>query len=194
VLVVLGVALAVAATLLLRSYLDRLSAGAAAGGPGRAVVVAAVGLERGAVLTPDVLGMREVPPRYLPPGALASPDQAIGRSLAADVLAGEVLTAARLGPEGGPVASLVPPGLRAVAVTAGIPPTMIATYATGQPYTETVVEAAEVLLVRPSSGDGFGQGATLLLLVGPETAERLAYARAFADLAVALAPPQELGT
>jgi pilus assembly protein CpaB len=203
VLVVLGVALAVAATLLLRSYIDRLSAGAAAGGPGRPVVVAAVDLERGAVMTPDVLGMREVPRRYLPPGALASPDEAIGRSLAADVLAGEVLTAARLGPEGGPVASLVPAGLRAVAVTAGIPPAMIApgdrvdvlaTYATGQPYTDTVVEAAEVLVVRPSSGDGFGQGATLLLLVGPENAERLAYARAFADLAVALAPPQELGS
>ena len=33
-----------------------------------------------------------------------------------------------------------------------------------------------------------GAGAVLVLLVSPEDAERLAYARAFADLSVAIAP------
>jgi hypothetical protein len=47
-------------------------------------------------------------------------------------------------------------------------------------------------MVRTASRDAFGEAATLVLLVAPDTAARLAYARAFADLAVALAPPQEL--
>lgn len=201
VLLVLAVILGVAATLLLRGYLARVAAQAAAGGPGRPVVVAIVDLARGTLLTPDLLAIGEIPAPYAPPGAVASPDEVTGRFLGADILAGEILTRARLAPEGGPVASLVPPGLRATAITVGIPPDtvapgdrvdILATYASGQPYTETVVEAVEVLMVRPASGDSFGEAATLVLLVAPETAERLAFARAFADLSVALAPPNEL--
>ena len=198
-LVVLGLGLAVLSTLLLRSYLDRIAARAASGGPGRAVVVASADLARGTQLSPQFLATREVPSPYIPPAAVASVDEAVGRFLAADVLAGEVLTRARLAPEGGPVASLVPSGLRAVVVTVGVPAfavapgdrvDVLATYASGRPYTETVVEAAEVLMVRRASGDGFGEAASLVLLVAPDTAARLAYARAFADLAVALAPPE----
>jgi pilus assembly protein CpaB len=198
VLVVLGVGLAVLATLLLRSYLDRLAARAASGGPGRAVVVASTDLARGTQLSPELLAVRDVPLAYLPPAAVGSIDEVLGRFLAADVLAGEVLTQARLAPDGGPVASLVPSGLRAVVVTVGVPPfavapgdrvDVLATYASGRPYTETVVEGAEVLMVRPASSDGLGEAASLVLLVAPDTASRLAYARAFADLAVALAPP-----
>jgi pilus assembly protein CpaB len=201
VLLVLAVILGVGATLLLRGYLARLAARAAAGGPGRPVVVAVSDLGRGTLLTPDLLAMEEIPAPYVPPGALGSPDEVAGRFLGADILAGEVLTQARLAPEGGPVASLVPPGLRAVPVTAGVPAgtvapgdrvDVLATFATGRPHTETVVESAEVLIVRTASGDAFGEAATLMLLVAPDTAARLAYARAFADLAVALAPPQEL--
>jgi pilus assembly protein CpaB len=201
VLLVLAVILGVAATLLLRGYLARLAARAAAGGPGRPVVVAVSDLGRGTLLTPDLLAMGEIPAPYVPPGAVGSADEVTGRFLSADILAGEVLTRARLAPDGGPVASLVPPGLRAVPITAGVPAgtvvpgdrvDVLATFATGRPHTETVVEAAEVLMVRTASGDAFGEAATLLLLVAPDTAARLAYARAFADLAVALAPPQEL--
>jgi pilus assembly protein CpaB len=201
VLLVLAVILGVAATLLLRGYLAHLAARAAAGGPGRPVVLAVSDLGRGTLLTPDLLAMGEIPAPYVPPGAVGSPDEVAGRFLGADILAGEVLTLARLAPEGGPVASLVPPGLRAVPITAGVPAgtvapgdrvDVLATFATGRPHTETVVEAAEVLLVRTASGDAFGEAATLVLLVAPDTAARLAYARAFADLAVALAPPQEL--
>jgi pilus assembly protein CpaB len=201
VLLVMALILGAAATLLLRGHLARLAARAASEGPGRPVVVAVSDLGRGTFLTPDLLAMEEVPAPYVPPGAPGTLDAIAGRFLGADVLAGEILTRARLAPEGGPVASLVPPGLRAVAITAGVPAgtvapgdrvDVLATFATGRPYTETVVEVAEVLTVRPASGDAVGEAATLVLLVAPDTAARLAYARTFADLAVALAPPTEL--
>lgn len=201
VLLVLAVILGVATTLLLRGYLARLAARAAAGGPGRPVVVAVTDLARGTFLTTELLAMGEVPAPYLPPGAFGRLDEVAGRFLGADVLAGEILTRARLAPEGGPVASLVPPGLRAVAITAAVPAgavasgdrvDVLATFSTGRPHTETVVEAAEVLTVAPASGDAFGEAATLVVLVAPDTAARLAFAGAYADIAVALAPPGEL--
>jgi pilus assembly protein CpaB len=144
-----------------------------------------------------------VPRRFLPPGALRSLEQAWGRILSADVASGEVLTAARLAPPGGPVASLVPTGLRAVPVTAAIPRSavvpgdrvdVLVTFASGAasggPHAETVASQAEVLLV--VEGAGFEEqveAATVILLVTPETAERLAYARSLGDLSVAIAPP-----
>jgi hypothetical protein len=51
------------------------------------------------------------------------------------------------------------------------------------------VEGAEVLVAAAGRGeDAVGQAATLILLVSPDAAERLAYAGAFADLAIAVAP------
>ena len=193
-LMFLAILLAGATTLILRGYLLRLAAQAQAGGPGRPVVVAAVDLPRGTRLTPEALETEELPGAYVPPGAVASADATWGRVLAADVLAGEVITTARLAPAGGPVASLVPEGLRAVPIVSSLPGgsvatgdhvDVMATFATGRPYTETVVEAAEIMAVL---GDGPDRGETLILLVSPAVAERLAYARAFADLAVAVAP------
>jgi pilus assembly protein CpaB len=202
VLIVLSVLIAAAATLALRGYLTRLEARAAAGGPGRPVVVAAVDLPRGTTLTPDVLESRDLPAELVPPEAITSPSGALGRPLAADILAGEVITSSRLAPAGGPVASLVPEGLRAMTVTVDLPPgavapgdlvDVMATYATGQTYTETVVEGAEVLSAGRAGGEeGFAGAATLILLVAPESAERLAFARAFADISVAVAPPPEV--
>jgi pilus assembly protein CpaB len=197
VLLILSVLIAVAATLALRGYLTRLEAQAAAGGPGRPVVVAAVDLPRGTTLTPESLESRDVPADLVPPGAVTSPSSVLGLPLASDVLAGEVITSSRLS-AGGPVASLVPEGLRAVPVTVDLPPgtvaagdlvDVLATYATGQAYTETVVEGAEILTAgRGGGGNGFGGGTTLILLVAPDAAERLAFARAFADISVAVAP------
>jgi pilus assembly protein CpaB len=199
---VLSVLIAAAATLALRGYLTRLEARAAAGGPGRPVVVAAVDLPRGTTLTPEALESRDLPADLVPPGAISAPSGALGRPLAADVLAGEVITSSRLAPAGGPVASLVPEGLRAVTVTVDLPPSAVApgdlvdvmaTYATGQAYTETVVEGAEVLSAGRAGGeDGFSGATTLILLVAPDAAERLAFARAFADISVAVAPPAEV--
>jgi pilus assembly protein CpaB len=201
VLLALSVLIAAASTLALRGYLTRLEAQAAAGGPGRPVVVAAVDLSRGTTLTPESLESRDIPADLVPPGAVTSPSSVLGRPLAADVLAGEVITSSRLAAAGGPVASLVPEGLRAVPVTVDLPPgtvaagdlvDVMATYATGQAYTETVVEAAEILSAERAGGEeGFAGATTIILLVAPDAAERLAFARAFADISVAVAPATE---
>jgi Flp pilus assembly protein CpaB len=200
-LMVLSVVLGVLTTMALRGHLARLEAAAAAAGPGEPTVVAAAGLDRGTVLGPGMLESQRIPARYRPPGALSRPAEALGRTLAADVAAGEAITTSRLAPSGGPVASLVPPGLRAVPVASAIPEgtvvpgdrvDVLATFATGQAHTETVVSGAEVLMVLPGSGgDELAPGTTVVLLVGPEVAEQLAFARTFADLALAIAPSEE---
>jgi Flp pilus assembly protein CpaB len=76
----------------------------------------------------------------------------------------------------------------------------------GQPHTETVAEGLEVLFVLGSgepgdqsggdlsldvSGAGAGSAVTLIVLVAPYQEEKLAFARAFANLEVAIAPPGE---
>jgi pilus assembly protein CpaB len=200
ILLALSIALATLATVALRGYLSRLEARAGVGGEALPVVVAGVDLERGAVVGPSMVEARSVPGRYRPPGALTRPEQVVGRVLAADVVAGEALTAARLAPPGGPVAALIPQGLRAFPVPAGIPPgslaagdrvDVLATYLTGQPYSETVVTGAEVLrVIDHGAFADQGPGATVLLLVGPEAAERLAHATAFAEISLAVAPAE----
>jgi pilus assembly protein CpaB len=204
VLLVLSVALAAAATLVVQARLARLEARARAraAGPGRSVVAAATDLPRGTVLEPAMLSVRRVPAPYLAPGALASADAAVGRTLAADVAADEPLTDLRLAPAGGPVAALIPAGFRAVPITAALPASavrpgdrvdVLATFATGGAHTETVVSGAEVATVLPAgSGDAGGPDTvTLIVLVGPESAEALAFARTFADLSVALVSPED---
>jgi pilus assembly protein CpaB len=203
ILVALALVLGASATLIFRGHLARLEARARASGPGVPVVLAVRELARGTVLDRSSVLQATMPRRFLPPGALRSVEQAWGRLLSADVASGEVLTTTRLAPPGGPVASLVPTGLRAVSVTAAIPPSavvpgdrvdVLVTFASGAasggPHAETVASETEVLLV--VEGADFEEpveSATVVLLVTPETAERLAYARALGDLSVAIAPP-----
>lgn len=199
VLFFLSVILAAGATLLLRGHLVRLEARAAAAGPGGPVVVAGVALTRGTVLEATALSVRSMPEDYRPPGALTSLAQAVGRMLAADVVAGEALTTTRLAAEGGPVAALVPPGLRAVPVPVAAPQGLLApgdrvdvlaTFGAGQPHTEIVVESAEVLSLLGGGTAAFEGVASVVLLVSQEAAERLAYARSFAELSVAVTSPE----
>lgn len=198
VLLLLSILVGAGASLVLRDHLARVEARAASIGPGVPVVVTTANLARGTVVSSSVLRIEVMPSPYRPPGALVDPGQAVGRALAADVAAGEVLTAARLAPPAGPVAALVPPGLRAVTVAVPLPERavvpgdrvdVLATYASGRSYTETVVDAAEILQVLGQAPTEVGTTTTLALLVSPEVAERLAFARAFADLSVAVAPP-----
>ena len=201
VLLLVSIALAVGATVMLRGHLTRLEARVAAEGPGAPVVVAAADLSRGDRLEAAMLRTVPIPARYRPPGAVASPGELTGRMLASAVLTGEPVTMSRIAPPGGPVAAAVPTGLRAVAVSVAVPAgplepgdrvDVLATYAGGQPHTETVVEAAEVLLsLGGPSADGFGSPSTIVVLVGPEDAERLAYARSFAELSVAVRGAEE---
>jgi pilus assembly protein CpaB len=200
-LFVLSLALAAAATLAVQARLATLEARARASGPGRAVVVAATALGRGTVLGPGMMAVRRMPSRFLPPGALSSPGRAIDRALAADVAEGEPITDLRLAPPGGPLTALIPPSSRAVPITAALPPSVVrpgdrvdvlATFASEGAHTETVVTAAEVLSVLPSGSD-FGDAGviTLIVAVGPEAAERLAFARTFADLSVSLVSSED---
>jgi Flp pilus assembly protein CpaB len=199
VLMILSVLVAVAATVALRSYLTRLEARARAAGPGLPTVVAATDVARGTALDASMLSVEHVPGQFRPPGALADPAETIGKTAATDLVAGDPVTVNRLTPPGGPVAALVPPGLRAVPVAGDLPATalapgdrvdVMATFAGGQPHTETVASAAEVLRVLPPPIPG-EPGTTVVLLVHPELAESLAYARTFADLSLAVAAPSD---
>jgi pilus assembly protein CpaB len=198
ILAFLSLLLAAAATLALRGHLLRLEAEAAAAGPGGPVVVAVSSLSRGTVIQPGMVDTEQIPARFQPPEAVSEPEEVLGRTLAAEVAAGEPITSTRLAPPGGPVASLVPEGFRAVPVAVFVPDgsvipgdrvDVLATFATGRPYTETVVSGAEVLKVAVGTGpEDLGTATTLILLLGPEDAERLAHARSFADLSVSIAP------
>lgn len=201
VLLAASLLVAAVATLLLRGHLARLEARAAVPGDPVPVVLAAADLPRGTRLTPGMVRGGEVPRAYLPPGAARSPDEVVGRTLAADVAAGEVITDARLG-RAGPVASLVPPGLRAMALTVSLPRGAVASgdrvdvlaVLAGRPFAERVASSLEVLLVREGEGpEGLGTATTLVVLVDPAAAERLAHARTLGDLSVTIAPAEEPG-
>ncbi len=200
--------------LLLHGYLSRAAALAPPVGPTVAVVVAAESIDRGATVGGSQLRVARIPQEYVPPGAIGDISKAAGRVLLAGLSPGEVVTETRLARvRAGPVASLVPRGLRAFAVPTslvrgvvipGDRVDVLATFGSGQPHTEMVVEAVEVLLVL--SSDGFHRGTssveldaeaagasaptTLILLVAPDQEERLAYARAFASLEVTIVPSE----
>jgi Flp pilus assembly protein CpaB len=202
------VASGLAAGLVVRGYEQRLERAAA--GPTRAVAVAARDLARGAVLEPAVLRVEPVPERFVPPGAVGDPEEVAGRVLLAPLRAGEPLTRSRLAAAGtGPVAALVDPGLRAFAVPVAVPEGMVrpgdlvdvvATYGAPDPHVETPAAGVEVLAVLgsgPGGGEGLlapasgGRGGVthVVVLVTPETAERLAFASAFAELGLSLRGP-----
>ena len=203
---------AVAAIVVFASALSGSSAASSVRTVG--VVVAGERIDRGAVVSPSQLRVARLPEQYVPPGSIHDVSKAAGRVLLAGLSPGEVVTENRLARvRAGPVASLVPRGLRAFAVPTSLPRgavvpgdrvDVLATFGSGQPHTEIVVESVEILLVlstdhssRDAGGVGLdaeGAGAsapsTLVLLVAPEQEQRLAYARAFASLEVAIVPSE----
>lgn len=196
----------VTAFLLVQGYVDRIEASRPALGAPVSVVVAARDLARGATLNAEQLEVRELPGEFAPPGAVRDPATAEGRVLASAIEAGEPVIRTRLAaPRAGPVAALVPPGLRAFVVASDIPPEavragdrvdVLATFGGGRPHTETVATGLEVLSVLGSGQTDALSGAPseaprLVLLVSPENAEGLAYAGAFGDLSVTIAGTDE---
>jgi len=206
ILAVLGVLVGALAFVVIRGYQERVEALHPAVGPLVTVVVAAGDLGRGSLVGDDMLRTASIPEAFVPPGAVRDAAAVTGRVLTADIDAGEILTRSRLaGPRVGPVAALVPEGLCAVVIPAAIPADaigsgdrieVVATYGGGQPHTELVASGVEVLRVLPGSGDTgggtggttatTGEGVELILLVDTAAAEQLAYARAFAQLQVAI--------
>jgi Flp pilus assembly protein CpaB len=177
--------------------------------------VASRAVARGEPIAKDRVRLRSVPAAYAPPGALTSIAEAAGRVALSDLAPGEVVTDTRLARvRAGPVASLVPQGLRAFAVPTSLPSGVVAagdrvdvlaTFQGGQPHTELVVAGVEVLFVLGGSPPGEEVGglggldlagdehapSVLIVLVAPAQEERLAFARAFANLEVALVPADE---
>jgi pilus assembly protein CpaB len=195
-----------AAFALVQGYVGRVEASRPALGPPVAIVVAAADLSRGVTLDADALQVRRIPAEFVPPGAISDPTDAQDRVLVSALAAGEPVTATRLAaPHAGPVAALVPPGLRAFVVATDVPPQavragdrvdVLGTFGGGRPHTETVATALEVLSVLGSGqtdalSGGPSDGPRLVLLVSPDEAERLAYAAAFGDLSVTIAGTDE---
>ncbi len=200
---------ATVAFLTVRAQIDRIEATRPDVGPPSPVVVAVTELARGATIDAGSLRVIDVPSMLVPPGAVATLEQATGRVLVADLAEGEALTATRLAAAGtGPVAAQVPPGLRAFVLPVGPPGgtvrpgdhvDVVATFGAngGRPYTDTVATALEVLDVveagQPVSAGASGgaSGPPIVVLADPLTVERLARAASLALLTVAIVGADE---
>jgi Flp pilus assembly protein CpaB len=210
--------LAVASALVVHGYAARAARAVEEAGPRVSVLVAVAPVTRGTAVSGRDLRASSMPRAFAPPRYLSSISRAAGRVALADIVPGQPVTDTLLARvRAGPVASLVPEGFRAFAVPTSLPPgsvasgdhvDVLATFSSGQPHTETVVEGVEVLLVLGSSTStrqpggtgglggagldagaaGAGGGITLVILLSPDQEQRVAYARAFADLEVAIAP------
>jgi pilus assembly protein CpaB len=194
----------VGAILAVRSHVATLEATRPDLGAPTTIVVAAGDLERGSTLGTGSLSVVDVPEALVPPGAVATPEQVTGRVLAADIAEGEALTETRLAGAGsGPIAALVPAGLRAFVLPTGPPPgtvrpgdeiDVLATYGAnaGRPYTETVASTLEVLKVVDDArqvvagSSGAPAGPPIVVLADPLTIERLARAASLALLSIAI--------
>ena len=197
----LAIVLGGASFLIVRTYSARVDALAPAIGPSLPVVTAARDLVRGTTLTTEMLKVIDIPEGYAPPGGLRRVQDAAGHTLVSDVAAGEAITRTRIGSEhAGPIASLVPSGMRAVTmpvttagdVVVGDHVDILATFGGGQPHTETTASGLEVIAANWDEGssqlptDGGGSAATITVLATPTEAESLAYAGAFATITVSV--------
>jgi pilus assembly protein CpaB len=201
-LALLAIAAGIGSFTIVRGYAAELDALRPELGDRISVVVADRALVRGDVLAGDDVRIEHIPSAYAPPGAFGAVGSVVGRTLAADLAAGEPVTRTRVGGAGGPVASLVADGLRAFVVASGLPSgvlepgdrvDVIATFGGPRPYTDTVGTGLEVLSIVEEDAGTFQaagpSGPSLVLLVSAETAERLAHATAFGHITVTVAPP-----
>lgn len=201
VFAVLALAAGAGSFTLVRGYAAELEALRPATGDRVPVVVADGPLERGSVLAEEDLRLEQMPSAFAPPGALQAVRDAAGRTLSSDLAEGEAVTGTRVGGTGGPVASQVASGLRAFVVTSGMPASVlqpgdlvdvIGTFGGPRPYTDTVGSGLEVLSILEDEAGTFeaggAAGVSLVLLVSAETAEQLAYATAFGQVTVTVAP------
>jgi Flp pilus assembly protein CpaB len=186
---------------LVRGYAAELEALRPDPGEAVPVVIASRDLTRGSVIGEDAVRLERISAAYAPPGAFEAIGDAVGLTLATDLAEGETITRTRVGGRGGPVASLVAGGLRAFVVGSGLPSgvlqpgdrvDVIATFGGPRPYTDTVGSGLEVLSIVEDDAETFeaggSSGPSLVLLVGPETAEQLAHATAFGQITVTIAP------
>lgn len=212
---VLSGVLAVGAVAAVHARESAIVRSASSVGPTVEVVVAAGPIPRGSVLAAASLRTARVPAAFSQPGAVHAVSQAAGRVLLAGLSTGEVVTGTRLARvRAGPVASLIPPGLRAFAVPVNLPRGSLAagdhvdvlvTFgadASGLGQTQLVAASAEVLLISGGAGttaglrrlDASAAGAaaarTVFLLVRPDQESALAEAASLGNLQLVIAPSE----
>jgi len=198
-----------AASLLLYRFLASSRPLAAIAAPAMAhLVVAAKDLEVGRVLKEDDIKVSDWP-GGVPLGAVAKPQDLVGRGVIAPIYEKEPVLETRLAPRGagGGLASMIPPGMRAVAIhvndVAGVagfvtPGTRVDVLISGNTgpsgtMTKTMLQNMEVL----SAGQDFkkdAEGKPVLvqvvnLLVTPEQAEMLSLAAAQTSIQLVLRNP-----
>jgi len=169
----------------------RAAARAAELGGLQEVAVAARPVAAGTALTPADVAVRRLPVALLPDSPRAR--SARGRVALVDLAEGEVLLAARLGPEGvSGAAALLPPGARALAVPAdgaGLPlgigdrVDVLATFDTVEPGADPTVTVARAAVVLATTDDA------VTIAVTPQETPRLAFALARGIVALALTSP-----
>jgi pilus assembly protein CpaB len=200
-----------AASLLLYRFLASSRPQEAAAAPPMAhLVVAAKDLELGRVLKEDDVKLADWP-SGVPQGAAVKVEDLVGRGVIAPIYEKEPILETRLAPRGagGGLASMIPPGMRAVAIhvseVAGVagfvtPGTRVDVLISGSPgnstvgtMTKTMLQNMEVL----SAGQDFkkdAEGKPVLvqvvnLLVTPEQAEMLSLAAAQTSIQLVLRNP-----
>lgn len=199
-----SLACALVAAVSIRVYARAIEAAHPASGRQVPVQVATRALERGTRLSPDMLRATRLPSAYVPPGSIGSADRLVGRILASDIAAGEVVTSTRLAQDRvGPVAALVTPEMRGLVIPSGLPPGTVApgdlvdvfgAYGGGAGHVELLAEDAQVVRIVASPavtipGTDRAGSPSLVLVVDPATARRLADAIVFARLVVTVDPP-----
>jgi Flp pilus assembly protein CpaB len=198
-----GLLCAIGAGAIVHGSVSRSQAAAAIAGPRVPVVVAARSVQRGAELTGDDVAVGSLPGGIVPPGAFHDLAGVLERIVLTDLAPGEVVTMTRLAPErAGPLAALVPPGLRAVPIVVPVLPPglepgdrvdVMATFGEGRTYTETAGRNLEIVLAPgASSAPGpatAGGGPVLVVLADTLTTSRLARASGFAILSIAVVGP-----
>lgn len=164
-------------------------------GPSAPVLVARTELAAGRRIAPADLALREIPARYLPPGALGDAQSALGREPAHSLPTGSYLTEAQLARPGAPPPLPGPRlgrGERVAQVVAVAPPQLLepgtrvdvlVTRERGEGDGTTELALQDVELLAASEIAGPQEGATRVaaeLRVGLADAIRLAEAQAFA--------------
>ncbi|MGH2809921.1 MAG: Flp pilus assembly protein CpaB, partial [Actinomycetota bacterium] len=176
------------------------------------LVLAAVDIAPGEVLSGGMIRVADHPDKWMPAGAIGQRKTALGRTAAVPIFKGEPVTTRKIGLAGG-LSSLIPQGMRAYALPAsaaaagaftlrpGDKVDVLATSpdpATGQSSTTIILRSRQVAPAPAAARGGSGtlslesrqSGRPITLLVTPDEAQKLAAAESTGKLTLILAPQE----